>query len=119
MVNQEIISQCFKLYIDNRLNSKQAKPDNWFDKYRKSLSKDFVYSLPYAFALKVTQACNLRCKHCFYYENSDFYNKNNEFSTEEFYKLIDFLVDDLNILFLTLTGGEPLLEKIFWIFYHI
>ena len=113
MLKQEVIAQCFKLYIDNRLNSKHTKPDNWYSKYRKSFAKDFVFSLPYAFALKVTQACNLRCKHCFYYGNSDFYNKNNEFSTEEFYNLIDFLVDDLNVLFLTLTGGEPFVRSDF------
>lgn len=113
MVNQEIISQCFKLYIDNRLNSKQAGPDSWFDKFSKTFAKNYRFSLPYAFALKVTQSCNLRCKHCFYYENADFYNKNNELSTEEFYKLVDFLVDDLNILILTLTGGEPFVRDDF------
>jgi radical SAM protein with 4Fe4S-binding SPASM domain len=75
-------------------------------------------SLPLSFSLKkldkswlrvlqwhLTDRCNLRCLHCYIDAKSNYYN---EFSYNEAVKLIDE-AEDLGIVSINLTGGEPLL----------
>ncbi|HIH58708.1 MAG TPA: radical SAM protein, partial [Nanoarchaeota archaeon] len=55
----------------------------------------------------VTDNCNLRCKHCFYWKEVD--NPRNAHSIEEIEKLTKSLKERLDLL--TLTGGEPFVRK--------
>lgn len=117
MIDELFLKNLFDLYLHNeevsRANKVGARPLSCFAKYRKSLPNDYTFQYPNAVILKVTEACNLRCKHCFYAGQPDFYNKRFEFSTEELIALINFLADELNIIFLTFTGGEVFVRKDF------
>lgn len=64
--------------------------------------------IPFFSSIEITSRCNLRCKFC-YLDHSD----NDELSTEEIKDYLDQLAG-LGSLFLSLTGGEPLLRKDFW-----
>ena len=56
---------------------------------------------------ELTYRCNIKCKHC--YIRGDL---NNEVSTDEAKKILDNLAES-GVLFVTFTGGEPLLRKDF------
>ncbi|MDD5331706.1 MAG: radical SAM protein [Candidatus Nanoarchaeia archaeon] len=56
----------------------------------------------------ITNNCNLRCKHCFYWKNLNKNNKN-ELTQEELIKIAKSLKHPLNVL--SITGGEPFLRK--------
>lgn len=64
--------------------------------------------IPFFSSIEITSRCNLRCTFC-YLDHSD----NDELSTEEIKDYLDQLAG-LGSLFLSLTGGEPLLRKDFW-----
>jgi radical SAM protein with 4Fe4S-binding SPASM domain len=64
--------------------------------------------IPFFSSIEITSRCNLRCKFC-YLDHAD----NDELSTEEIKDYLDHLAG-LGSLFLSLTGGEPLLRKDFW-----
>jgi len=101
----------------------------------KNLSKNLEYlycKIPYIFGngkafaplsivLLVSYRCNLRCKMCFYYNESEKDHtknliekrKNEELSLEQIYKIIDD-ASAMKVKVLTIHGGEPLLyPKIF------
>ncbi len=61
---------------------------------------------PLQFIFFITSKCNLRCKHCFYLENLD--NSKDELSLKEIEKISQGMG---NLLWLSLTGGEPFLRK--------
>lgn len=64
--------------------------------------------IPFFSSIELTSRCNLRCTFC-YLDHSD----TDELSTEEIKDYLDQLAR-LGSLFLSLTGGEPLLRKDFW-----
>jgi radical SAM protein with 4Fe4S-binding SPASM domain len=77
------------------------------------LSKEFSRKLeekqiPIFSSIEITSRCNLRCKFC-YLDHSD----NDELSTDEIKNYLEQLAG-VGSLFLSLTGGEPLLRKDFW-----
>ena len=112
MLEQGYIKSAFELLISNRVN-KSPKNYSCVQKYLKSLPVGYYHSYPYTVSLKVTANCNLRCKHCFYSGDSELYNSVSDSKKEDIFKLIDFLADELNIINLTLTGGETFLRKDF------
>ncbi len=61
---------------------------------------------PLQFIFFITSRCNLRCSHCFYLKNLD--NSKNELSLVEIEKISQNMG---NLLWLSLTGGEPFLRK--------
>ena len=81
--------------------------DSLIDRYL-SYKKKKIGSLttPTAIILYVTNRCNLKCDHCFYWDslNKDSY----ELSVEEISKIVDSLQ---HLISLSLTGGEPFLRK--------
>lgn len=112
------LEDIFNLFINNekkllRMHSTQGRNLSCVEKYRHSVPLNYLYAFPNNVILKVTENCNLRCKHCFYEGNPNFYNKTGELTTEELKKLIDFLVNEINILSITLTGGEVFTQKDF------
>lgn len=58
--------------------------------------------------IDVTDRCNLRCKHCFYFREE---HASEELSKEEFLKGIKGLRDKYNILHMSWCGGEPLFRR--------
>ena len=55
--------------------------------------------------LKVTDACNLRCKYCY---NSEKKYVNNIMSLDRFAKLLELLHADYSVVHVIWHGGEPL-----------
>ena len=114
MINLEDL---FSLYINNtNLQTERSAAElvSCYYKYKNSLPKNYIYDFPDSVILKLTEACNLRCKHCFYANQPGFYNKNSELTTNEILELVDFLADEINILSITLTGGEVFIRKDFF-----
>lgn len=74
-------------------------------KYR--YQKAMQLKAPKMLMLYVTDNCNLRCKHCFYWKEVD--NPRNAHSIEEIEKLTKSLKERLDLL--GLTGGEPFIRK--------
>ena len=102
------VEKCFEYCLKEKdFNQKVTV----FSQYTKSLPSDFVYQYPAHVIWKVTSACNLRCKHCFYYTKADFFDTQNDFSKEEALAFAQYLVEELNIMSVVLTGGEALLSS--------
>ena len=70
--------------------------------------KSLVQRIPINGSLELTSKCNFSCVHCY---NGNATSKE-ELSTDEWKKVID-QVADAGLLFLLLTGGEPLLRHDF------
>lgn len=67
----------------------------------------FKNGLPVQLIFFVTSKCNLRCRHCFYWKEVSRPDRN-ELSLEEIEKFTQN--SKLNLLWLSLTGGEPFLR---------
>jgi MoaA/NifB/PqqE/SkfB family radical SAM enzyme len=65
---------------------------------------------PLYVGLFITQRCNLRCIYCF--PNSPKRQREEEFSKEEIFRIVDELYD-MGTRYITLLGGEPLIRKDF------
>ncbi|MBW2261552.1 MAG: radical SAM protein [Deltaproteobacteria bacterium] len=63
---------------------------------------------PVAAMLQLTARCNLRCQHCYQVER-----RKRELTTAQWFSTLDEL-HDAGVLFLTLSGGEPLLRPDFF-----
>ena len=113
MLKKQHIKSAFDLFIGERKKTFFSTNCSCVQKYKSSLPVGFCHDYPTTVSLKVTADCNLRCKHCYYSGEPATYNPENDIPKEDLCELIDFLVDDLNILNLTLTGGEPFLRKDF------
>lgn len=73
----------------------------------KSLHRVFFHKGdPLQLIFFITSRCNLRCKHCFYIENIN--NPKDELSVKEIERISRGMG---NLLWLSLTGGEPFLRK--------
>jgi radical SAM protein with 4Fe4S-binding SPASM domain len=74
------------------------------------LMKPQTFSAPLIVIWNFTQACNLRCKHC--YQNAGPV-AGDELSLEEKYRVLDDLADN-DVPMLAFSGGEPLMSPDFW-----
>ena len=113
MLNKQYIQSALNLFINERNKRVFDESQSCSKKYKRSLPIGYCLDYPNMASLKVTADCNLRCKHCYYSGEPSTYTPNDDFSTDDIFELIDFLIDDLHILSLTLTGGEPFLRKDF------
>lgn len=66
----------------------------------------FSQGQPLQLIFFITAQCNLRCRHCFYIKNIN--NQKNELSLKEIEKISENMD---NLLWLSLTGGEPFLRE--------
>lgn len=64
--------------------------------------------IPFHCLLELTYRCNLKCIHCYVVKN----NKK-EFTTKQFFNVLDQL-KELGTLYLTISGGEPLVRNDFF-----
>lgn len=64
---------------------------------------------PYSAIWKINSNCNLRCKHCYFYDGEQ-YDSKNDLSTEQIFEVVKQLAD-AGIVEIRLTGGEVFLRK--------
>lgn len=69
-----------------------------------------LFSTPLLAVWNFTNACNLRCKHC--YQNAQ-HRLPDELDLHERLKIVDQL-DANDVAFLAFSGGEPLMDADFW-----
>lgn len=67
-------------------------------------------NIPFNVMFELTHRCNLRCQHCYQHHPK---RTAGELTTEEWRRVMDDLAE-AGTLYLTLTGGEPLLRKDFF-----
>ncbi|MGD2249134.1 MAG: radical SAM protein [Candidatus Methanofastidiosia archaeon] len=72
------------------------------------MDRPLAYSSPFAVYLEVTNACNLHCSHCYASASSEENEK--LLNLQEIFSIIDTL-DSMDVIAVTLTGGEPFLRK--------
>ncbi|MDD5254387.1 MAG: radical SAM protein [Candidatus Nanoarchaeia archaeon] len=75
---------------------------------KKRLSNIKKSKTPLNLVYYITNNCNLRCRHCFYWKSLNKNNKN-ELNQDELTKIAKSLKHPLNVL--SITGGEPFLRK--------
>ncbi|MBO5947952.1 radical SAM protein [bacterium] len=107
MTISQAIKTCFEYFF---CAEKLAPIESVFSQYEKSLPSGFIYHYPTSVIWKVTSACNLRCKHCFYYANQKFFDTQNDLTKEEALNFAKYLAEELNIMYVILTGGEIFLS---------
>ncbi len=78
---------------------------------RYGLSAPQRYVAPLMVVWNLTQACNLRCKHC--YQNATARPAADELTLEEKLRLVDQM-GAAGVPFLAIAGGEPLVSKDLW-----
>ena len=96
------------------LTSKKLKTANriFFEKMLDCADENFLCCTPWTVSWKVVSACNLRCEHCYFDDESGkLYNSQNDLGNDEIIKLTNDLVTNLGIVNYSITGGEPLLRE--------
>ncbi|MFQ6098951.1 MAG: radical SAM/SPASM domain-containing protein [Armatimonadota bacterium] len=78
------------------------------DAYAEFMARADAACVPLTVVWEVTNACNLRCVHCY----QDTGDTRDELTHDEGIALLDELAD-AGVLYLVLTGGEPLLRRDF------
>lgn len=82
----------------------------WLDDFRRRVARERV---PLTAMLELTSRCNLRCVHCYLGSQEEQHRKRAlELSTDRVKALIDELVE-AGCLYLTITGGDPMMRKDF------
>jgi radical SAM protein with 4Fe4S-binding SPASM domain len=69
------------------------------------------YVAPLLVVWNITQACNLRCKHC--YQNAKPLPSEDELTLDQKLRAVDGMGED-GVCFLAIAGGEPLVSKDLW-----
>lgn len=69
-----------------------------------------VMKVPVSVDIDITNRCNLRCKHCYYYSSEG--ETSSELSTDEWLQFFREL-RDCTVLSVTLAGGEPFIREDF------
>lgn len=115
----EILDKCIKsnIKLNEFLNSFEDEEDRKY--FQRILETIMRYGIvvsgtiekSYVPVLELTNRCNLRCNHCCIDAVS--YNQNDDLSTNDWKKIIDKLVG-MNLQFITITGGEPLVREDFF-----
>ena len=96
-------------YLLPKQNIKTQEKDSIIDIMNDLQNNDgseFTHYLPYSLIFKITSGCNLRCKHCFFQENNASYLTDKDLSEDELFEYLKFFVEEVNIVYCSLTGGE-------------
>ena len=109
---EESIKDCFEYCFNDGSSLNNAK--NIFSDFLNSRPQGYQFYYPLQVSWKLTSLCNLRCKHCFYYtEKEKYFNNKYDLTEDEAMNIAKTLVEDINVISFTLTGGEVLLCKYF------
>lgn len=103
------IEACINKYFNNNIYQ------DAFEKLKKEINSHTnegmdEYQYPLFLNWIITGNCNLRCKHCYYYNNENKYDFGQDLSTELAMKVIED-IEKLNVINVVLTGGEALLRE--------
>ena len=83
---------------------------DWVTRFQSRTTSERV---PLRGMLELTSRCNLKCVHCYLGDQEQYHAKpDSELTTDEIKALIDELVA-AGTLFLTITGGDPMMRKDF------
>lgn len=113
IVNSELeysLDKCFR-NVFLRIANPASGAKHFLEIIESSIPDNCVHAFPYSIFLKISSQCNLRCKHCFYYDCQEIFSPDDDFSPSELLQLAHFFVDELNVVHFVITGGEPFLRK--------
>jgi radical SAM protein with 4Fe4S-binding SPASM domain len=81
---------------------------NGIGKY--GVTRPYKTYAPFLVVWNYTNACNLRCKHCYQHADKE---TSDELTTEERFKIVDQL-DENDVSAIAFSGGEPLMRRDFF-----
>jgi radical SAM protein with 4Fe4S-binding SPASM domain len=111
----EAINNCFNyLFAKTETTTTDKLPIFKFLNNINNGNSPYIHKYPYHLILKLTSKCNLRCKHCFFSDKPESYNEQNDLSKEEMFNHIKYLVEEINIISCTITGGEIFTSEYFF-----
>jgi radical SAM protein with 4Fe4S-binding SPASM domain len=82
---------------------------DWIDRFNNRVVADRV---PVSGMIELTRRCNLRCVHCYLGQGEERFENDRELSTAEVRGIID-QITDAGCLYLSLTGGDPMMRADF------
>lgn len=103
----EAVKKCFHRCFFVTPNSEKKNLEQTLQGF---YNGSFRHYFPYAIFWKITSDCNLRCKHCYYYHSQEKFDCSKDLSIDELLQLAKFFVEEINIIAITITGGEPFLK---------
>ena len=102
------------IILDKLFTKKQndAPARIFFDKIFNNIDcKKNLLATPWNVSWQICANCNLRCKHCFFEGDESKYDQTYNLTNKRALTLVDELFNDLSVVNLTITGGEPFLRK--------
>ena len=81
---------------------------DWIDQFNHRVVADRV---PVSGMIELTRRCNLKCVHCYLGEGAD-RSGHGEMTTEQVFDVVD-QITAAGCLYLTITGGDPMMRKDF------
>jgi radical SAM protein with 4Fe4S-binding SPASM domain len=82
---------------------------DWVDRFNAKVVRDRV---PVSGMIELTRRCNLKCVHCYLGQGEERFSGDREMSTEEVFDIID-QITAAGCLYLTITGGDPMMRTDF------
>ncbi|MDD5456208.1 MAG: radical SAM protein [Candidatus Margulisbacteria bacterium] len=113
------VADCIKTYLDFHFNKPRNSrtPQEEFRLFHINIAESkhkkterYYFQHPISVRLIVDSDCNLRCKHCYYYDKPEIYNNENNTSKEKIFEAIDIIAEKFSSHFMLITGGEPFLR---------
>ena len=103
------LQECFDCVSSSNekkdLSSQQTS--NFAEAIFNAVGEKSIFTTPLTMMWKLTSKCNLRCKHCFFHGKENFLNSENDLSKQEILDFAKFCVEELNIISVMISGGEP------------
>lgn len=81
----------------------------WIDRFNNTVVSDRV---PVSGMIELTRKCNLKCVHCYFGQGEERFGGDLETTTEQVCDIIDQIAE-AGCLYLTITGGDPMMRKDF------
>ncbi|MGD9253632.1 MAG: radical SAM protein [Holophagae bacterium] len=81
----------------------------WIDRFNHTVVAERV---PVSGMIELTRHCNLRCVHCYLGQGEGRFESHREMTTEQVCDVIDQIAE-AGCLYLTLTGGDPMMRRDF------
>lgn len=101
------IDICYEFQFSD--SKKDSLGDSHILRVLENLNSDkgaYEHKYPHSLILQLTSNCNLRCTHCFLGGCDDSYSSANDLSEDELLKHLKYFVEEINIVYCSITGGE-------------
>ncbi len=86
----------------------ETPPEQEISPYRRLVEKAFARAIPLAAQFEITYRCNHQCTFCYHAPTGQ-----KEMTTPQIFEVLR-KIQESGVLYLTLTGGEPMVHKDFW-----